>query len=119
MKPILKSLKTTHPTPLVSLFAVITTVLAGVFVYQKFFGSPVIDFGPIMTWVAIAIPVGIFGSVFLQVRASQRNQQVAQQVHARINELQANPRLSENPPRHSGTPRLDRPLPDKDPFENL
>jgi hypothetical protein len=117
MKSLFKSLNATQPTPLVSLFAVITTVLAGAFVYQKFFGSPFIDFGPIMIWLAVAIPMGIFAAIFLQVRAGERTQQLARQVHASIAELQANPRLEDA--RHAPGVTVQQPYPEKDPFENL
>ena len=117
MKSILKSFKT-QPTPLVSLFIVITTLLSAIFVYQRFFSSGVIDFGPVMMWLAIAIPAGIFGSIFLQLRASERTQQLAREVHASIAELEAESRLRDDS-RRTPKPGLDRPLPEKDPFENL
>ena len=122
MNSIFKSLKTTQPTPLVSLFAVTTTVLAGIFTYQWFFSTGIIDFAPGMSWLAIAIPAGIFGCIFLQLRATNRNREVAQQVHARISELEVQSKraaVSAGDARHTSPAKLDRPLPDKDPFENL
>jgi hypothetical protein len=118
MKSLFKTVRSSEPTPLVSLFAVVTTVLIGVFVYQKFFGSPYFDFRPMMMWLLVAIPAGALGAIFLQVRASERARQAAKQVNAAVAELQSNPRLSENS-RTSQQPTLDRPLPEKDPFENL
>lgn len=118
MKSLFKSASSTQPTPLVSLFAVVTTILAGVFVYQKFFGSPYFDFRPMMMWLLVAIPAGALGAIFLQVRASERARQAAKQVNAGIAELQANPRLTEDR-RNPSQPSIDRTLPEKDPFENL
>ena len=118
MKSLFKSLNSTQPTPLVSLFAVVTTILAGVFVFQKFVGSPYFDFGPIMLWIAIAIPAGIFGAIFLQLRAGARAEKNINPLPQTIVEIQSSPRLSKDS-RHSGKPKLDRPFPDKDPFENL
>src|SRR5687767_1915156 len=109
MNALSKSLKT-QPTPLVSLFIVVTTVLSAIFVYQHFFSTGVIDFGPIMTWLAVAIPVGVFASIFLQIRTAQRTQQLAQQVHASVDQLQGNSRAS-NDSRRTSNPSLDRPLP--------
>ena len=86
--------------------------------YQKFFGTEYLDFGPIMIWLAIAIPAGLFGVIFLQVRAKQR-EKPSRKAYPELCELQANPRLSENPRTISPKPNLDRPLPEKDPFENL
>jgi hypothetical protein len=113
-----KSFKNTQPTPLVALFAVVTTLLAASFVYQKFFSAGVIDFSPAMMWLAVAIPAGIFGCIFLQVRAAERTQQVAQQVHARITELESESRGGIDS-RRASSPNLDRPITNKDPFENL
>lgn len=117
MNAFFKSFKT-QPTPLVSLFIVVTTVLSAIFIYQHFFSTGVIDFAPIMTWLAVAIPVGIFASIFLQIRTTQRAQQLAQQVHASVAQLQSDPRTG-NDPRRASNPTLNRPLPEKDPFENL
>jgi hypothetical protein len=108
-----------QPTPLVSLFIVVTTLLGAIFLYQYFFNTGVIDFGPIMIWVAIAIPTGIFASVFLHIRAAQRAQQVAQQVHASVGQLQGESRFGTDPRRAATASELNRPLPEKDPFENL
>jgi high-affinity Fe2+/Pb2+ permease len=118
MKSPKKTSNTTQPTPLVSLFAVVTAVLAGVFIYQKFFGTEYLDFGPIMIWLAVAIPTGLFGIVFFHVRANKR-EKASSQAYAALSELQANPRLAENSRTTTSKPNLDRPLPDKDPFENL
>ena len=71
-----KSFKT-QPTPLVSLFIVITSVLIGTLVYQQFFNTGVIDFSAAKVWIAIAIPAGIFASIFLQSRPNRRTQQQA------------------------------------------
>ena len=117
MNPVSKSFKA-EPTPLVSLFIVVTTLLAAIFAYQYFFSTGVIDFGPIMIWLAIAVPTGIFASVFLHIRATQRAQQLAQQVHASVAQLQSDSRLGTDPRRAAAT-ELNRPLPEKDPFENL
>ena len=113
-----KSFKS-QPTPLVSLFIVVTTLLTAVFLYQYFFSTGVIDFGPIMIWLAVAIPTGIFASVFLQIRATQRAQQLAQQVHASVAQLQGESRFGSDPRRAATATELNRPLPQKDPFENL
>jgi|1185.fasta_scaffold231156_2 hypothetical protein len=118
MKSPIKSLNSTQPTPLVSLFAVVTTIIAAVFVYQKYFGTDFFDFGPIMIWLGIAIPAGLFGAVFLQVRANQRAQ-ASRQTPANLGEAPVNPRVSENPRTMIAKPGLNRPLPDEDPFENL
>lgn len=106
-----------QPTPLVSLFVVITSLLCAVFVYQHFFNSGVIDFSPVMLWVAVAIPVGVFGSVFLQVRASNRAQVADEQGRARVLALKSELRIDDG--RRTTSPNLHRPLPEKDPFENL
>lgn len=115
MNAVSKSFKA-QPTPLVSLFIVVTTVLSAIFAYQYFFSAGVIDFGPIMIWLAIAVPTGVFASVFLHIRATQRTQQLAQQVHASVAQLQADPRLGGRAATASG---LNRSLPEKDPFESL
>src|SRR5688500_15498108 len=107
-----------QPTPLVSLFVVVTSILCAVFIYQKFFSSGVIDFSPAMLWVGVAIPAGIFGCIFLQFRATQRTTHAAQNVHSRIVELETASRVGDDP-RRAPKPNLDRPLPEKDPFENL
>ncbi|HUS34222.1 MAG TPA: hypothetical protein VM680_02605 [Verrucomicrobiae bacterium] len=118
MNAVSKSFKA-QPTPLVSLFIAVTTVLAAVFLYQYFFSAGVIDFGPIMIWLAIAVPTGIFASVFLHVRATKRAQQLAQQVHASVGQLQGESRFGTDPRRAATASELNRPLPEKDPFENL
>ena len=119
MKSLFKTVRSSEPTPLVSLFAVVATLLIGVFVYQKFFGSPYFDFRLMMMWLLVAIPAGALGAIFLQVRASERARQAAKQVNAAaVAELHANPRLSENP-RTASQPILDHSLPEKDPFENV
>ena len=122
MKSIFKSFNSTQPTPLVSLFAVATTILSAIFVYQWFFNAGVFDFAPMMIWLAVAIPAGIFGCIFLQVRSVQRNRDVAQQVHARIAEMEIQSKraaVAATDSRGSSKPNLNRPLPEKDPFENL
>jgi hypothetical protein len=118
MNPVSKSFKA-EPTPLVSLFIVVTTLLSAIFLYQYFFSTGVIDFGPIMIWLAIAIPTGVFASVFLHVRSAQRAQQLAQQVHASVAQLQGESRFGADPRRAAAASELNRPLPEKDPFENL
>jgi hypothetical protein len=118
MKSLFKTVRSSEPTPLVSLFAVVATVLIGVVVYQKFFGSPYFDVRPVMMWLLVAIPAGALAAIFLQVRASERARQAAKQVNTAVAELQANPRVSEDP-RRSTQPTLDHSLPEKDPFENL
>ena len=114
--PMPKSFKT-QPTPLVSLLIVITSVLIGTLVYQQFFSSGVIDLSGLKIWIAIAVPAGIFASVFLQTHANQRARQVAQKVHSSINQPEAN--RTGNDPRRTPKPSLDQSLPEKDPFENL
>jgi hypothetical protein len=114
MKSLFTSLNRTQPTPLVSLFAVITSLLVGILIYQKFFGSEYFDFGPIMIWIAVAVPAGLFGAVFLQSRANAR----ARRIESKISQLEAESRRI-NDPRHAPQPDLDRPLPEKDPFENM
>jgi len=118
MKSDSPSLGSTQATPLVSLFAVVAMVLAGVVVYQQFFSSGSIEFGPFMWWLAITVPAGIFASIILQVRAAERAKKVARQVNARIAEIEAESRLAPDP-RRSSEPRLDPSLPEKDPFENI
>jgi hypothetical protein len=118
MKSLFKSVSSSEPTPLVSLFAVVATLLLGVFVYQKFFGSPYFDIRPLMMWLLVAIPAGALGAIFLQVRASERARQSAKQVNTAVAELPANPRVSEDA-RRTTQPSLDHSLPKKDPFENL
>lgn len=118
MNAVSKSFKA-QPTPLVSLFIVVTTILAAIFAYQYFFSTGVIDFGPIMIWLAIAVPMGVFASVFLHIRATQRSQQLAQQVHASVAQLQTDSRLGADGRRAATAAGLNRPLPEKDPFENL
>jgi hypothetical protein len=118
MKSDSQTLASSQTTPLVSLFAVVATVLAGVVVYEQFFDGGAIEFGPFMMWLAITIPAGIFGSIILQVRAAERAKKVAKQVNARIAEIEAESRLSADP-RRGSTPRLDQSLPDKDPFDEL
>jgi hypothetical protein len=118
MKSLFKSVSSAEPTPLVSLFAVVSTLLVGVFVYQKLFGSPNFDFRPMMMWLLVAIPAGALGAIFLQVRASERARQATKQANTAAAELQANPRLSEDR-RRVTQPNLDHSLPEKDPFENL
>jgi hypothetical protein len=117
MNELSKSFKT-QPTPLVSLFIVVTTILAAIFVYQYFFSTGVIDFAPIITWLAVAVPVGIFASIFLQIRATQRTHQLARQVHASVAQLQGESRTGSDP-RRASNPTLNQPLPEKDPFESL
>jgi high-affinity Fe2+/Pb2+ permease len=117
MNNLSKSFKS-EPPPLVSLFVVVTSLLCAVFIYQKFFSSGVLDFSPVMMWVAIAIPVGIFGSVFLQIRSTQRTQKVAADSNTRIAALEAELRIG-NETRRTTKSNLDRPLPEKDPFENI
>jgi hypothetical protein len=118
MNSLLKSLKT-PPNTLVTAFALTTALLAAVLVYQQFSPFKVIDFGPMTLWLKIAVPSGIFGTIFLHIRASQRTQRAAQEFQSRIAELEAEVRGGSIDPRHPAKPRLDRPLPDKDPFENL
>lgn len=108
----------TRPTPLVTAFALVTAILGAVLVYQQFSPFKIIDFGPMVGWLMVAVPAGIFGSIYLQVRAAQRTEAAAQQVHTRIAQLEAEARMPMDV-RRAPKPNLNSPLPEKDPFENL
>jgi hypothetical protein len=117
MKTILKSFTKAQLTPLVSLFTVVASVLVGIFAYQKLFGAAFVDFGPVVIWLAIAIPLGIFAAIFHQVRSIQRTEQLAREIHSRAAGVHTKPRFEDS--RVASPPRAGLSLPEKDPFENL
>lgn len=117
MKTIFKSLTNAQRTPLFSLFTVVASLLVGIFAYQKLFGAAFVDFGPVVIWLAIAIPLGIFAAIFHQVRSIQRTEQLARELQSRAAGMQTTSRF-ENP-RVASPPRAGLSLPEKDPFENL
>jgi hypothetical protein len=116
MTPDPKSFRSSQTTPLISLFAVVAVALVGIATYDRFFEGGSVEFAPILMWLAITIPAGIFTSIFLQLRAAERAKKVTREVHTRIEELEVEARVTRNP-RKSSIPRITKPLPDKDPFE--
>jgi len=118
MKSPSESLRPAQVTPLVSLLAIVATILAGMVVYQKFSSSGAPEIGPLLMGLALAIPAAIFGGIFLQVRAADRAKKLAQSAHARMTDTEIESRILLDH-RRSSRPHLDNPLPDNDPFENL
>ena len=116
MTPDPKSFRSNETTPLLSLFAVVAIALVGFAAYDHFFEGGSVEFAPILMWLAVTIPAGIFTSIFLQLRAAERTKKVTHRVHTRIEKLEAEARVTRNP-RTSSIPKLTKPLPDKDPFE--
>src|SRR3954466_876653 len=128
MNSILKSLKLFQITAIIASFCFSITFLTAIYFFKQLSNSDLFDFTPILMLLAIAIPAAIFSIIFVQVRAADRSQAVAQQVHARIVELESRgkpPRATATTaataadPRRASSPQLDRSTPTKDPFETL
>jgi hypothetical protein len=112
------SFKSTQATPLLSLFAVVAVVLAGLVFYEQFFDGGSVEFGPVLMWLAITVPAAIFAGIFLQVRTNEQSKNIPRHKHVRVFELETESRGSHNR-RNSAIPPVANSQPDKDPFESL